>query len=140
MSSRQEDRIAKARRPSRVLICNHHTLFRHGIKALLEQAATIEIVGEAPTARRALSLLERVQPDVVLMDTTMPDLTGSEAIRRIKALYPGVTVLILSLNGDEKLVAHCLEAGAYDYIRSNDQPVRLKRAINNACRRVAHAA
>ena len=130
----------KARRPSRVVICNHHTLFRDGIKALLEQTTSIEIVGEAPTARRALSLLERVQPDVVLMDTIMPDLTGSEAIRRIKALYPGVTVLILSLDGDEKLVSHCLEAGAYDYIRSNDQPVRLKRAINNACRRASHAA
>ena len=140
MSSRQEDRVAKARRPSRVVICNHHTLFRDGIKALLEQTTSIEIVGEAPTARRAITLLGRVQPDVVLMDTTMPDLTGSEAIRRIKALYPGVTVLILSLDSDEKLVAHCLEAGAYDYIRSNDQAVRLKRAINNACRRVVHAA
>ena len=124
----------------RVLLCNKHNLFREGIKALLPEKAHIEIVGEASSAASALAQLERLHPDVVLLDATTADSSGSETTRRIKAKDPNVEVLILSLYDDELLISNCLNAGAAGYIRKNDHPVRLKQAINAAYRRAHHAA
>src|SRR5579864_6627283 len=103
----------------KVLICNKYALFREGIKRLLSEGAPIEIIGEAATARQAIDQAERLRPDVVLMDLTTADLSGSEATRRIKAVHPDVKVLILSLHDDETLVSRCLEAGASGYIRKD---------------------
>jgi len=114
----------------RVLICNKYTLFREGIKALLPQGTAIEIVGEAATAEQALDLLECLHPDVVLMDATIPDLSGSEATRRIKEIDPSVTVLILSLYDDEPLISGCLAAGASGYIRKDDGYMQLETTID----------
>jgi DNA-binding NarL/FixJ family response regulator len=119
-------------RKIRVLICNKYTLFREGIKALLPQGTSIEIVGEAATAEQALDLVERVHPDVVLMDATIPDLSGSEATRRIKSIDPGVAVLILSLYDDEPLISGCLAAGASGSIRKDDGYMQLEISIDAA--------
>ncbi len=124
----------------RVLLCNKHNLFREGIKALFPAKAHIEIVGEASSASRALTLLERLHPDVVLLDATTSDSSASVTTRRMKAKDPHVEVLILSLYDDELLISNCLNAGAAGYIRKDDQPVRLKQAINAAYRRAHHAA
>jgi DNA-binding NarL/FixJ family response regulator len=134
-----EIRLMRNDKKIRVLICNKYTLFREGIKALLAQRTSIEIVGEAATAKQALDLLERMHPDVVLMDATIPDLSGSEATRRIKAIDPSVAVLILSLYDDEPLISGCLTAGASGYIGKNDRSVQLETTIDAACRPGAHA-
>jgi DNA-binding NarL/FixJ family response regulator len=114
----------------RVLICNKYVLFREGIKTLLREGSLIEIVGEADTATQAIDQAARLRPDVVLMDLVTPDLSGSEATRRIKAVHPDVRVLILSLRDDETLVSRCFEAGACGYIRKNDEPSQLRSAID----------
>jgi DNA-binding NarL/FixJ family response regulator len=124
----------------RVLLCNRHTLFREGIKALFLERTAIQVIGEAATARQALSLMKRLRPDVVLLDATTPDLSGSEVTRRIKVIDPRVEILILSLYDDEVLVSGCLEAGAAGYIRKNDEPVQLRRAISTAASRRARWA
>jgi len=124
----------------RVLICNKYTLFREGIKALLPEGTPIQVVGEAASAKQALSLVERLHPDVVLMDAAAPDVSGSEATRRIKARDPHVAVLIVSLYDDEPLISGCMDAGAAGWIRKSDQSWRLKRAISTACRRSRRAA
>jgi DNA-binding NarL/FixJ family response regulator len=121
----------------RVLICNRYTLFREGIKALFPQGAPIEIVGEAATAEQALDLLERLHPDVLLMDATTPDLNGAEAMRRIMAIDPHVKVIMLSLDDDEPLISGCLSAGASGHIRKDDRSVHLRSAIHAACRQGA---
>jgi two-component system response regulator DevR len=117
----------------RVLLCNKYTLFREGIKALLLNGPAIEIVGEAATAAQALELLERVRPDVVLLDATTSE-SSSDVTRRIKAIDPEVEVLILSLADDEQLISGCLAAGAAGYIRKDDEPFRLRQAISTAYR------
>ena len=129
-------------RPKRikVLLCNKHNLFREGIKALFPKSAPIAIVGEAATASQALNLLERLQPDVILLDATTSDLGGSEATRRIKAINPRVEILILSLYDDELLVSDCIGAGAIGCISKKDDPLNLERAISMAYRRAQHAA
>jgi DNA-binding NarL/FixJ family response regulator len=124
----------------RVLICSKYTLFREGIKALLPLGTHIEIVGEAATPRRALNLLEHLRPHAVLMDVTNGGSTGSEATRRIKAIDPGIEVLVLSLIDDELLISECLKAGATAHVRKHDRAVQLKRAIHSACKRGTRAA
>jgi DNA-binding NarL/FixJ family response regulator len=128
-----------------VVICNKYTLFREGIKALLDHSSVrpgghIEVAGEAPTAKDAIEMLDRLRPDVVLMDVALPDLTGPETIRRVKAIAPGVEILIVSLSDDKAMVSRCLQAGAAGYIRTNDLPTKLKNAIQAVYRRGAHAA
>jgi DNA-binding NarL/FixJ family response regulator len=122
--------MATTHKKIRVLICNKYVLFREGIKSLLREGALIEIVGEADTAREAIDQAARLRPDVVLMDLVTPDLSGSEATRRIKAVHPDVRVLILSLRDDEILVSRCFEAGASGYIRKNDETSQLRSAID----------
>jgi DNA-binding NarL/FixJ family response regulator len=126
--------MAKTHKKIRVLICNKYVLFREGIKSLLRDGTLIEIVGEADTARQAIDQAARLKPDVVLMDLITPDLSGSEATRRIKAVHPDVRVLILSLRDDETLVSRCFEAGASGYIPKDDHALQLHCAIDEVCR------
>ena len=123
-----------------VLICNQYTLFREGIKALLPRGGPINVVGEASSARAAIDMLGDVRPDVVLMDLSMPDMSGWEATQCIKAIAPGVEVLVVSLNDDKALLFRCLKAGAAGHVRTNDVPVQLRNAIQSVYRRGAHAA
>ena len=126
--------MARTRRKIRVLICNKYVLFREGIKRLLGDGTFIEIVGEADTAREAIDQAARLRPDVVLMDLITPDLSGSEATRRIKAVHPDVRILILSLRDDETLLSSCFEAGASGYIPNEDHATQLQSAIDAVCR------
>jgi two-component system, NarL family, response regulator LiaR len=126
--------MARTRRPIRVLICNKHTMFRDGIKALLAHGSAIKIVGEAATAKRAITLLQRLHPDIVLMDTDETDLTGAEATEKIRALDPHVQVLIVALEENERLVSRCLRAGAVGYVRKENRPPQLRHAIDTAFR------
>jgi two-component system response regulator DegU len=125
--------MARTQKKIRVLICNKYVLFREGIKSLLREETLIEIVAETDTARQAIDQTARLRPDVVLMDLVTPDLSGFEATRRVKAVYPDVRVLILSLRDDEALVSRCFEAGASGYIRTNDQSSQLQNAIDTVC-------
>jgi len=126
--------MATTHKRIRVLICNKYVLFREGIKSLLREGGLIDVVGEANTARQAIDQAARLRPDVVLMDLVTPDLSGFEATRRIKAVHPGVRVLILSLRDDETLVSRCFEAGASGYIRKNEHASQLQGAIDAVCR------
>jgi DNA-binding NarL/FixJ family response regulator len=126
--------MASARKPIRVLICNQHTMFRDGIKALLARGRAIQIVGEASTARGAIHLLGRVHPDVVLLDTFGPDLSGPEATKQIKAVDPGIQVLIVSLDDDKPMVSRCLSAGAAGYVANSNRSLQLRHAIDVAYR------
>src|SRR5579872_4150825 len=126
--------MASKHKKIRVLICNEYVLFREGIKSLLREGTRIEIVGEAGTARQAIDQAARLRPDVVLMDLVTPDLSGSEATRRIRAVHPDVRILILSLDDDETLASRCVEAGASGYILKNDQTSQLQSAIGAVCR------
>jgi DNA-binding NarL/FixJ family response regulator len=123
----------------RVLLCNKYTLFREGIKALLIEGAAIEVVGETATAAQALELMERLRPDVVLLDATTSE-SSSDVTRRMKAIDPEVEVVILSLADDEQLISGCLDAGAAGYIRKDDEPFKLRQAISTAYREHHRAA
>jgi two-component system response regulator NreC len=114
----------------RVLICDDHTLFAEGVKSLLRNEESIEVVGEAKDGRQAVERVRDLHPNVVLMDISMPDLSGFEATRRLRETDDSVKVLILTMHDDEELVARCLEAGAAGYIMKDAPASQLIYAIN----------
>jgi two-component system response regulator NreC len=100
----------------RILIADDHTLFREGVRKLLEDQPGIEVVGEASDGREAVRKVHTLRPDVVLMDIAMPSLNGLEATRQIKRDHPEVSVLVLTMYDHEEYFRQVLEAGASGYI------------------------
>lgn len=96
----------------RVLVVDDHTIVRDGICALLALAGDIDVVGEATNGNEALKMVEKLQPDVVLMDVAMPIMGGLEATRRISKDFPKTRVLIITQYDDKEYVFPALEAGA----------------------------
>ena len=88
--------------PIRVLLADDHTILRAGLKMMLSVQPDIEIVGEASDGRQAISEAQRLQPDVILMDITMPELNGIEATRQVKKLLPETRVLVLTMHENEE--------------------------------------
>ena len=100
----------------RILIVDDHTLLRAGIRALLLREPGIEVVGEADNGRDAIRAVGLLAPHLVLMDLTMPEMNGTEAITEIKRRFPQVRVLVMTLHKEEDYVLASLKAGADGYI------------------------
>jgi two-component system response regulator NreC len=115
--------------PVRVLICDDHTLFSEGIKAILNHESSLEVIGVVRDGRQAVEKVKELHPDIVLMDIAMPDLSGFEATRRVHEVDPAVKVLMLTMHDEEELVARCLEAGAAGYIIKDAPASQLVYAI-----------
>lgn len=113
----------------RVLLAEDHTIVRKGLRALLDDETDIEVVGEAEDGRETVRQVERVHPDVVLMDITMPLLNGVEATRQIKAQHPEVQVLGLTRHENEEYIYQLLRAGASGYVVKQAAPAELVEAI-----------
>lgn len=113
----------------KVLLADDHTIVRKGIRSLLDDEPNIEVVGEAEDGQEAVKQVESLNPDVVLMDITMPRLTGLEATRQIKKLFPQVKVLVLTMYTNEEYVLQLLRAGAAGYLIKQSAPAELLSAI-----------
>ncbi len=100
----------------RVLIADDHTIVRSGVRLLLAAEDDIDVIGEALDGNEAISLAEKLQPDVILMDISMPEMDGLEATRRIKARYPQIQVLVLTMHRSDEYFFKMLNAGASGYI------------------------
>jgi two-component system response regulator NreC len=117
---------------TRLLICDDHTLFREGLKALLQNEPSIEVVGEAENGREAIEKLKQIPADVVLMDISMPHLNGFEATQRIVQSNKNIHVLILTMYDEDDLIIRCLEAGASGYVLKDAPAKQLVYAIGEA--------
>lgn len=102
--------------PVRVLVADDHAVVRQGLCNLLKQYGDIQVVGEAANGEEAVALAESLEPDVVVMDVTMPKLDGLEATRRLKLKYPGMAVIGLSMHGTGPVEAAMIKAGALAFI------------------------
>lgn len=99
-----------------VLIADDQTLFREGLKDLLEDEKGIKVVGEAKTGPEAIEMVKRLRPDVVLMDIKIPEMDGISATRVIREKFPETNVIILSSYEDEAHITEAIQAGANGYL------------------------
>lgn len=99
-----------------VVIADDHTIVRDGLRALLEANPEIKVVGNAANGRQVVSLVRELQPDIVIMDISMPELNGIDAARQILEISPQVRVIILTMLGTADHVFHALQAGVRGYL------------------------
>ena len=118
--------------PIRVLIVDDHTVVRLGLRTLLSHTAGFRVVGEAQTVAEAVQLNEQTRPDVVLMDVRLPDGSGVEACRRIKADHPEARVVMLTSYSDEEAIVGAVMAGASGYLLKQADAERLTQSIRDA--------
>lgn len=116
----------------RVLVVDDHAILRDGIRSLLESQEDIVVVGEAADGLEAIEGAERLRPDIVLMDISMPKINGLEATRQIKDRFPEVKVLILTQHDNREYIAPALGAGASGYVLKRSG----RREMLNAIRQV----
>lgn len=118
--------------PTRVLLVDDHEVVRKGLAALLEREPGIEVAGEADSGERALQVVDRLRPDVILMDLEMPGMGGVEATRRIAEGHPGTHIVVLTSHAAEEDVFPALRAGAQGYLLKHSAPEDVLRAIHQA--------
>ena len=114
---------------TRILLADDHVIFRQGLRAQLESVEGMEVVGEAGDGRQAVKLTEKIKPDFVVFDISMPQLNGIEATRQIMKAVPETRVIILSMHTDHHYIAEALKAGAIGYIAKERSFNRLVAAI-----------
>ena len=115
--------------PVRVLIVDDHAQFRAGLRALLATAPEVEVCGEAASGEEALVAIEAHQPDVVLLDLTMPGIGGIAATERIAQAHPHVRVLVLSMANDDESILAALRAGARGYVLKGARRAEIIRSV-----------
>jgi DNA-binding NarL/FixJ family response regulator len=115
--------------PIRILLVEDHALVRAGIRELLNKIEHVTVVGESSTGREALDALQSRPVDIVLMDIAMPDMSGLEALTRIRQLGPSIRVIMLSMYANEEYVLQALRSGAQGYLLKDSGKVELELAI-----------
>ena len=124
--------MGSAAKVVRVLVADDHRLFAEALSVILEGEAGVECVGVAADGREAVAKARELEPDVVLMDISMPVLDGIEATRRLRKKQPGVAVLVLTGSSAEQDVARARAAGAVGYVTKDSIAASLVDAIREA--------
>lgn len=124
----------------RIIIVEDHAVVRAGIRSILEKQDDFEVIAEAREGNEAIEKVAQFHPDIVLMDITMPGMGGLEATGKIKSLFPGVSILILTMHDDEQFFFPILRAGASGYVLKEAEPAELIGAIRVVCRGLVYLA
>ncbi len=114
----------------RVLIADDHQIVRDGLRSLLEKDPDMEVIATVEDGRATVKQVEELQPDVVIMDISMPGLNGIEATRRITREFPHIKIIALSMHDDGRFVLNMLKAGASGYLLKDCAFKELTKAIN----------
>ena len=116
----------------RLLLVEDHEVVRTGLRMLLESQTDMVIVGEASTGSQAIAMAQELSPQVVVMDITLPDISGIEVTRRLKQLFPEMAIVALTIHEDEQYFFEMLKAGATGYVPKRAAPEDLISAIQAA--------
>jgi two-component system response regulator DevR len=113
----------------RIAIIDDHEIVREGLKSILQCEPDFEVVAESDTAEGLGELVEKANPDVVLLDARLPGISGAEACRELVAAHPEIAVLMVSTYSDDQLVEECIRAGAKGYVVKDIERFSLKESI-----------
>ena len=116
---------------SQVVIVDDHQLFRNGLKFIIGEIDTVEVVAEASNGKEFLELLKRFKPDIVLMDINMPEMNGVDATKEALRIYPDLKILVLSMFSDDQYYNTMIETGVKGFILKDCDTKELKNAIKN---------
>jgi RNA polymerase sigma factor (sigma-70 family) len=115
--------------PIRILLADDHAVVRAGIRQFIERADDLQVVAEADDGQAASELVDRLHPDVIVLDIQMPRMSGIEVTRRVHTQYPKIGILILTAYDDDPFVSAVLKAGANGYVLKTSPPDEIIRAI-----------
>ena len=115
----------------RIVIAEDHTILREGLRSLLSSSPDFEVVGEAEDGREAIRCVEKLKPDLILTDLSMPRMNGMEAIREIKRQSPKTKILVLTVHKTEEYILATLKAGADGYLLKDSTHSELVMAVRN---------
>ncbi|WP_371366459.1 Oxygen regulatory protein NreC [Sporomusa rhizae] len=113
----------------KVLLADDHKLLRSGLKLLLQRNPNMQVVGEAADGEQAIQLFEQLQPDMLLLDLSMPQMDGIECLKEIKSRDPEAKVIVLTMHEDESYIKRAMEAGASAYVPKSAADTDLFKAI-----------
>ena len=113
-----------------ILLVDDHVMFRQGLKRILEERSDLEVVGEVNCGLELLKLLEKLVPDLIILDISMPNLRGLEVIHEIKMSHPNVKILVLTMHKDKAYLHQAVTAGAEGYLLKEDADSELFSAID----------
>jgi DNA-binding NarL/FixJ family response regulator len=113
----------------RIVIAEDHTIIREGLKALLTMDPNFLVVGEAKDGREAVQCIGNTKPDILLIDLSMPKMSGIDAIKEIKRRFPAVKILVLTVHEEEEYIHETLQSGADGYVLKDSSYNELERAI-----------
>ncbi|MCW5212942.1 response regulator transcription factor [Desulfobulbus sp. TB] len=113
----------------RIILADDHYLIRNGIKTMIAQEAGLHVISEAADGQELLDRLKENQPDMVILDISMPQVNGIEALKQIHALYPEIRMLVLTMHSNIQYCYHALSAGAHGYLLKDDSATELLPAI-----------
>ena len=117
--------------PYQIILADDHLMFRNGIKRIIEDSKNLAVVGEADDGLQLLELLKKTKPDMVVLDISMPKLRGLETTREIKARYPDIKVLILTMHRNKEYLLQAVSAKADGYLLKEDTDGQLIVAIES---------
>jgi two-component system response regulator NreC len=118
--------------PIKIFLADDHTIVRQGLAKLLEAEPHIKVVGEAQDGREAVSKVQKLNPDIVIMDIAMPLLNGIEATRQIKKLLPQTKIIILSMHSHDRYISELISLGASGYLLKDSTGVEIIKAVSAA--------
>jgi DNA-binding NarL/FixJ family response regulator len=112
-----------------IMIVDDHPVVRQGLRAMFSSEPDIRVQGMAASAREAMHLIEREQPDVVLMDLRMPEMEGIEAINALRRISPSIKILVLTNYGSDEYIIRATQAGAMGYLLKNTPQEEIVKAV-----------
>ncbi len=115
----------------RIIIAEDHTILREGLRSLLSSSPDFEIVGEAEDGREAIRCVEKLKPDLILTDLSMPRMNGMDAIWEIKRRSPETKILVLTVHKTEEYILAALQAGADGYLLKDSTHAELLMAVKH---------
>jgi DNA-binding NarL/FixJ family response regulator len=114
----------------RILIADDHRIIRDGLSVLIEKESNMAVIATAENGRKTLQLAQKLEPDIIIMDISMPELNGIDATKQIKSVVPKSKIIALSMHSDKRFVSEMLQAGASGYLLKDCAFEELAGAIN----------